>query len=136
MAFTRRDFLAGASALAALSPLPAFAQSSTRLVLLGTGGGPRVTAKGRAKPATLIVANGIPYVIDCGDGVALQLVRAGVALDTLRYIFITHHHSDHNLDYGNLIYDAWASGLRTRVDTWGPPPLAKMTRLYFEMNAY
>src|SRR5213592_3276656 len=31
---------------------------------------------------------------------------------------------------------AWASGLRTRVDASGPPPLEKMTRLSFEMNAY
>src|SRR5215831_9350051 len=135
MAFTRRDFLWGASALA-LSPLRALAQPGTRLVLLGTGGGPRVTAKGRAKPATLIVANGIPYVIDCGDGVALQLVRAGVALDTLRYVFITHHHSDHNLDYGNLIYNAWASGLRKPVDTYGPPPLAAMTDDWFRLNRF
>lgn len=28
------------------------------------------------------------------------------------------------------------AGLRTRVDTWGPPPLEKMTKLFFEMNAY
>jgi len=27
-----------------------------------------------------------------------------------------------------------AAGLRTRVDTWGPPPLSKVTRLFFEMN--
>jgi ribonuclease BN (tRNA processing enzyme) len=112
------------------------AQSGTRLVLLGTGGGPRVTAKGRAKPATLIVANGIPYVIDCGDGVALQLVRAGIALDALRYVFITHHHSDHNLDYGNLIYDAWAAGLRKPVDAYGPPPLAAMTEAYWQLNRF
>lgn len=26
--------------------------------------------------------------------------------------------------------------LRTRVDTWGPPPLARMTELFFEMNAF
>ena len=31
---------------------------------------------------------------------------------------------------------AWTAGLRTRVDTWGPPPLEKMTNLFFEMNAY
>src|SRR5499427_3464077 len=130
---TRREFLA----LAALSPLHAFAQASpTRLVLLGTGGGPRVTAKGRAKPATLIVANGVPYVIDCGDGVALQLVRAGVALDSLRYVFITHQHSDHNLDYGNLIYDAWAAGLKKPVDAYGPPPLAAMTEAYWQLNRF
>jgi ribonuclease BN (tRNA processing enzyme) len=75
-------------------------------------------------------------VIDCGNGVARQLVFADVPLPTLRHIFLTHQHSDHNADYGNLIWLAWAAGLSTRVDTWGPPPLAKMTKLFFEMNAY
>jgi ribonuclease BN (tRNA processing enzyme) len=137
---TRRGFiggLVGTAAAAALVPLRALAESArTRLVLLGTGGGPRVTAKGRAKPATLIVAGGVPYVIDCGDGVALQLARAGVALDTLRYVFITHHHSDHNLDYGNLIYDAWAAGLRKPVDTYGPPPIQAITDAWFQLNRF
>jgi hypothetical protein len=31
---------------------------------------------------------------------------------------------------------AWESGLQNRVDTWGPPPLARMTSLFLEMNAY
>ena len=135
MTISRRDFIG--AALASLVPPRAFAlQSSTRLVLLGTGGGPRVTPQGRARPATLIVANGVPYVIDCGDGVALQLVRAGVELGSLRYVFITHQHSDHNLDYGNLIYDAWAAGLRKPVDAWGPPPLAAMTEAYWQLNRF
>jgi ribonuclease BN (tRNA processing enzyme) len=56
-------------------------------------------------------------------------------MSTLRHIFLTHHHSDHNADYGNLIWLAWCSGLRTRVDGWGPPPLEMMTKLFFEMNA-
>jgi ribonuclease BN (tRNA processing enzyme) len=52
-------------------------------------------------------------------------VIAGVPLATVRHVFITHHHSDHNADYGTLLLLAWASGLRTRVDTWGPPPVEK-----------
>jgi ribonuclease BN (tRNA processing enzyme) len=75
-------------------------------------------------------------VVDCGNGVARQLVTAGVPLTSLRHVFITHHHSDHNADYGNLLLLSWASGLRTPVDTWGPPPLARITRLFFEMNAF
>ncbi len=105
-----------------------------RLILLGTGGGPRPRTANSA-PAQVIVANGMAYVIDCGNGVARQLAFAGVPLSTLRHIFLTHHHSDHNADYGNLIWLAWCAGLRTRVDGWGPPPLAKMTKLFFEMNA-
>jgi ribonuclease BN (tRNA processing enzyme) len=84
----------------------------------------------------VIVANNAAYVIDCGDGVARQLVLAGVPLASLRHIFVTHQHSDHNADYGNLIWLAWAAGLTTRVDAWGPPPLERMTKLFLEMNAF
>jgi ribonuclease BN (tRNA processing enzyme) len=138
----RRNFLSGAAALAATAALApwhaarAQGPAKTRLVLLGTGGGPRVIANGRAKSANLIVANGVPYVVDCGEGVAHQLVRAGAALNTLRYVFITHHHSDHNLDYGNLIYDAWAAGLRAPVDSYGPPPIKAMTEAYWQLNRF
>jgi ribonuclease BN (tRNA processing enzyme) len=86
--------------------------------------------------AQAIVVNGVLYVVDCGDGVARQLAIAGLPLQTLRHVFVTHHHSDHNADYGNLLLLSWTSGLKTRVDAWGPPPLVEMTRLFFEMNAY
>jgi ribonuclease BN (tRNA processing enzyme) len=134
----RRRFLASVAALTAAAWLPSRSAgqgSKTRLILLGTGGGPR-PRKASSAPAQVIIANDTPYVVDCGNGVARQLIFAGVSLPKLRHIFITHHHSDHNADYGNLIWLAWAAGLRTRVDTWGPPPLEKMTRLFFEMNAY
>ena len=134
----RREFLAGALGLCASalwSRRLSAQKSKTRLLLLGTGGGPRPRTATSA-PAQVIVANGVPYVVDCGDGVSRQLVTAGVPLTSLRHIFITHQHSDHNADYGNLIWLAWASGLRTQVDSWGPPPLADMTRLFFEMNAF
>jgi len=84
----------------------------------------------------VVLVDDTPYVVDCGNGVARQLVFAGVPLSKLRHIFITHHHSDHNADYGNLIWLAWTAGLQTRVDTWGPPPLERMTQLFFDMNAY
>jgi ribonuclease BN (tRNA processing enzyme) len=135
---TRRELLLGAVA-ASVAPIrprqEAARQSLTRLILLGTGGGP-TPKKSVSAPATLIIANDTPYVVDCGDGVARQWVSADVSLLKLRHIFITHQHSDHNADYGNLILLAWATGLATRVDTWGPPPLVKMTKLFLEMNEY
>lgn len=133
----RRAFLTSAIAAAAtLHGRSSRGQDGgTKLILLGTGGGPRPRTASSAS-AQVIVSNGVAYVIDCGDGVARQLAFAGVPLTTLRHIFITHHHSDHNADYGNLIWLAWTAGLNTRVDTWGPPPLTDMTRLFFAMNEY
>lgn len=138
MRIDRRRFLVGAAAIAgaAFWPWPAAGQQNkTRLILLGTAGGPR-PRKARSASAQVIIINDAAYVVDCGDGVARQLAFAGVPLPSLRHIFITHNHSDHNADYGNLILLAWTAGLRTRVDSWGPPPLQKMTDLFFEMNGY
>ena len=134
---TRRAFLAGAIALSGQTARSGTLDqpSHSRLILLGTGGGPR-PRKASSASAQAIIVNNAAYVIDCGNGVARQLAFANVPLRTVRHILVTHQHSDHNADYGNLIWLAWAAGLNTRVDTWGPPPLAKMTSLFFEMNAY
>lgn len=141
-AMNRRSFLSSIPMLAGV-PVSIFTtraqisepkKAKTKLILLGTGGGPRPRKQSSAA-AQVIIINGVAYVVDCGDGVARQLASAGVRLSTLRHIFITHHHSDHNADYGNLIWLAWTAGLNTRVDAWGPPPLARMTKLFFEMNA-
>jgi len=107
-------------------------KKSTRLVLLGTKGGPRVGEAGRSNPSTLILINGVPYLVDCGYGVTKQLITKGVELNRLRYIFITHHHSDHNLEYGPLLYNTWITGLPAHIDAYGPPGLAKMGTQFFD----
>ena len=136
---TRREFCLGTAILPSVWPglqRTGDPQSArTKLILLGTGGGPRPRQSSSAS-AQVIVSRNVAYVVDCGNGVARQLASAGVALPSLRHVFLTHQHSDHNADYGNLIWLAWAAGLSSRVDTWGPPPLVRMTKLFFEMNQY
>jgi len=133
----RRDALKAAAALPLVFAAGrAFgAPARSRLILLGTGGGP-TPKPNRAQPAQVIVVNDAAYVIDCGNGVARQMVLAGVALSSLRDVFITHQHSDHNADYGNLILLAWGGTLTSKVNSYGPPPLKEMTRLFLEMNDY
>jgi ribonuclease BN (tRNA processing enzyme) len=135
----RREALkvsAGVFLSPALAPTLAKGQfARTKLVLLGTTGGPPLQVE-RAAPSNAIVAGGALYVVDCGNGVARQIVRAGLRLNALKSIFITHHHSDHNLDYGNLFYFAWYQSLRDQVHSYGPPPLAEMTQKFFELNSF
>lgn len=107
------------------------ASASDRLILLGTAGGP-APKKARAQPANALVVGGELYVIDAGNGVSRQLALAGVPVNTLRAVFITHHHSDHNADYGTLVLRAVLAGLRDRVDAYGPPPLRQMTAAYID----
>jgi ribonuclease BN (tRNA processing enzyme) len=135
----RRALLLGSLLLgisAGASPqAPARFGPGTQVVLLGTKGGPRVDGE-RANPATLIMIDGTPYLIDCGYGTARQLVRAGVPLQNVRHIFFTHMHSDHNLDYGSVVYSAWATGLKSVVDVYGMPPLKEMTEAFMQMMRF
>ncbi len=109
--------------------------SASRLVLLGTGGGPTPKAT-RSAPAFAVVVDGVTYIVDCGNGVARQMAKAALPFRSLRTVFVTHHHSDHNADYGNLFLLLWAAGLKAPVDAYGPPPLARMTEQYLALNAY
>ena len=133
MQIDRRALLLAGLATTGCNSVPVADPVGTRLILLGTGGGPRPRRQSSGSAQVVVVGDDL-YVIDCGDGVARQLVMAGLSLDRLRHVCLTHHHSDHTADYGNLLLLSWVSGLRTPVDTWGPPPLEKITRLFLEMN--
>jgi ribonuclease BN (tRNA processing enzyme) len=140
MAFNRRKFLIAGSALALsgtlLRGLVKGQDKRTRMILLGTKGGPRVGEAGRSNPSTLILINDIPYLVDCGYGASKQLLTAGVALNRVRHIFITHHHSDHNLEVGPLVYNAWATGLPIHIDLYGPVGLRRMTSAFFDYQKF
>lgn len=125
---SRRTLLAGSAAAAAVAGTGARAQPAPdlgldRLILLGTKGGPAIRAYAPSPSANLLVWKNVPYVIDAGYGVTFKLVAAGFPLTALRHILVTHHHSDHTLELGALAYNAWAIGLRTPVDIWGPEGL-------------
>jgi ribonuclease BN (tRNA processing enzyme) len=84
-----------------LDTAPMSAGSGTRVILLGTSGGPRWWSD-RAGIATAIVVGDVFYLVDCGTGVGRQLRAAGLDIDRLRGVFITHMHSDHVVDLAGL----------------------------------
>jgi len=134
-AVTRRTFLTAVAAAGLAARRAIAAQGGTKVVLLGTKGGPRVN-QGRANPSSMVTAAGQSYVVDCGYGVIRQLVEAGVEVHEVRTILITHNHSDHMLELGPLVYSAWAGGRREPVEVWGPPPIGKIVASFLDSLAY
>jgi ribonuclease BN (tRNA processing enzyme) len=107
---------------------------ATQIVLLGTGT-PRPDPA-RSGPATALVVNGTPYLIDCGPGVVRRIAaarEAGVsafafAATALRSVFLTHLHADHTAGYPDLILTPWILGRKLPIDVYGPKGLRAMTR--------
>jgi len=141
MRYNRRDFIRKSSLLAGIIPLntsldssfPNFVDETTdRLILLGTQGGPFIRSYKQTPSANLIVYKSTPIVVDTGFGVTFKLLDAGINLPSIKYIFITHHHSDHNLELGPLLYNAWINGLKEPIHVYAPPGLKDLLSFYWE----
>jgi len=102
------------------------AATGTKLVVLGSAAGP-VPGRSRKMTSHVMLSNGAAYILDCGLGVTDRFAETGIPFGALRSIFITHHHADHNIEYGPLLVIGWIQGMRQSVKAFGPPPLKQMT---------
>src|SRR5438128_6987646 len=111
---------------------PAPSASRTKVVLLGTGD--PAADPDQSGPATAVIVNDTPYLVDLGAGVVRRAKAAVVdrgikALEptNLRVAFVTHLHSDHTVGYADLILTPWVLGRRVPLEVYGPPGIKAMT---------
>jgi ribonuclease Z len=83
------------------------------ITLLGTGS--PVPDPNRAGPSTLVRAGGQVFLVDCGRGVLLRAAAIGVGAAGLSALLLTHLHSDHIGDLGDLLITRW-------ITTFAPDP--------------
>ncbi len=90
-----------------------------RITLLGTGS--LLPDPNRAGPSTLVTAEGLTVLVDCGRGVLMRMAAAGVLPPMLDALLLTHLHSDHISDLGDLITTRWVMSQVPRPFTiYGP----------------
>ena len=105
----------------------------THVVMLGTGS-PRPDPS-RSGPATAIVVNDTPYLIDFGPGVIRRAAAAyekgvtalGYGGVNIKTVFLTHMHSDHTVGYPDLIFSPWVMGRQEPLAVYGPKGIKAMT---------
>ena len=104
---------------ATTAPSAAAKNHRTRLVLLGTSGGPIWwTDSQRRGISSAVVVGDAVYMVDCGDGAPEAWRPAGLLgpaqgqndMTQLRALFLTHLHSDHVSDYPALLLQGWVGG--------------------------
>jgi ribonuclease Z len=89
-----------------------------KLILLGSGAvRPDLERWG---PAQVVQVGPEALLFDCGRGASMRLVQAGIPLESLRRVFFTHHHYDHNCDFGYLFLTSWVLGRDFPMEVYGP----------------
>lgn len=98
---------------------------SIDITLLGTGS--PIPDPNRAGPATLVRAGGQTFLVDCGRGVLQRAAAIGVGANGLTALLLTHLHSDHIADLGDVIISGWVTSFAPEpvpLPIIGPPGTA------------
>lgn len=97
------------------------------VTLLGTGS--PIPDPERAGPSTLVRAGDQMFLIDCGRGVLQRLAAIGAGANQLSALLLTHLHSDHIADLGDVIITRWVSTFTPEAPPLpiiGPPGTAEV----------
>ncbi|HYK37015.1 MBL fold metallo-hydrolase [Alloacidobacterium sp.] len=129
-------------ALAAVTTATAVAQQPvgrTELIFLGTAGGPPLRLD-RSEPATLLIVDGRPYLIDCGIGTMRRMLQAGIASETIQTIFLTYLHADHDLGLADVMANDFfrlnSTSSTQHIELYGPPQTEDLVDAAFHYIAF
>ena len=75
----------------------------------------------RAKACVAVFAAGKFYVVDTGPESVESLVLWGIPLQSIGGVLLTHFHSDHIGDLGELQLQTWAAGRPAPLAVYGGP---------------
>lgn len=75
---------------------------SFKITILGSSGA--LPAYGRHPAAQLVEVQSRYFMVDCGEGAQMQLMRLQVNFHRVNHIFISHLHGDHYLGLMGLIF--------------------------------
>jgi ribonuclease Z len=80
----------------------------------------------RAKACVAVFAGGKFWVVDAGPESVENLVRWGIPLSEIGGVLLTHFHSDHIGDLGELQLQTWAGGRPSRLAVYGGPGVERV----------
>lgn len=104
---------------------------TTDLAFTFLGSGAPPVSLRRAGPAHLVETGDVKILVDCGSGVSQRLVAAGHAGAQIDALIVTHEHSDHLVDFYQLVVSSWHQGRNRPWRVLAPAPaLANMRGQY------
>ncbi len=86
-------------------------------------------AHNRNQTAQLLMVDNEYYLIDCGEGTQMQLIRYRIRFHKISHIFISHLHGDHYLGLMGLLLTMHLQGREHALKIFGPAGLDEIITL-------
>ncbi|HWA92287.1 MAG TPA: MBL fold metallo-hydrolase [Rhizomicrobium sp.] len=91
------------------------------LAVLFCGTGSPLPDKARGGPCTMVAAGDRLYLVDAGIDSARNLMLWRVPLEKVQAVLVTHFHSDHIGELGEIRLQTWVAGRKQPLSVYGPP---------------
>jgi ribonuclease Z len=104
------------------------------LALTILGNNSAVPAFDRHPTSQVITHNGNNYLIDCGEGTQMQLLRYKVRRSKITHIFISHLHGDHYFGLIGLLNSLSLLGHTQPITVFAPPPLQEIINIQLNVS--
>lgn len=93
------------------------------------GSGSPMPDPARAGPCTVVIAGKRMFLVDAGEGSVRRLSLMGFQPGQVSALFLTHYHSDHIADLGELMLQHWGTGAAAApLPVYGPTGLDQVVQ--------
>ena len=93
------------------------------------GNNSAVPAFNRHPTSQVVTHDGTNYLVDCGEGTQIQMIKYKVRRGKISHIFISHLHGDHYFGLVGLINTFGLLSHKQELHVYGPAPLQEIIEM-------
>ena len=98
------------------------------LTVLGTASAMPMT--GRYQSAQVLSVHGRSFLIDCGEGIQRQMLRARIPMMKIDSVFLSHIHGDHVFGLPGLLSTMGMKARTQPLNVFAPPSFAPLLKFF------
>jgi len=97
------------------------------------GNNSAVPAFNRHPTSQVVTQDGVNYLVDCGEGTQIQMIKYKIRRGKISHIFISHLHGDHYFGLVGLINTFGLLSHKQELHVYGPAPLEQIIEMQLKV---
>lgn len=97
------------------------------------GNNSAVPAFNRHPTSQVVTQDGVNYLVDCGEGTQIQMIKYKIRRGKIAHIFISHLHGDHYFGLVGLINTFNLLSHKQELHVYGPAPLQQIIEMQLQV---
>jgi ribonuclease Z len=98
------------------------------------GNNSAVPAFNRHPTSQVVTQDGVNYLVDCGEGTQIQMIKYKIRRGKISHIFISHLHGDHYFGLVGLLHTFGLLSHKQELHVYGPAPLQQIIEMQMKVT--